>query len=118
MARNRDNAPVGNTCPKIDEVISLISQMDYEFTDEDNEDKKQKESAANVLLEQIRSDNSQLREWGNAEYLRAEENERERDDLLKQVETLKSDIDYYIKQNGILSDENSELQYNAKYANQ
>lgn len=92
MARYRDYAPVGNTCPKIDGVISLISQMDYELSDDDNDDKKEKEKEANVLLESIRSDNASLREWGNAEYLRAEELEKERDSLQSEVDRLKNEI--------------------------
>ena len=89
MARYIDNAPVGHTCPKIDTVISFIDSIDSE------------EIHPNVLkeminiMEEIRSANSQLREWGN--------------DLCKQVDELQGEINDEIRKNDKLQDEISDL---------
>jgi hypothetical protein len=38
MARNRDNAPVGHTCPKINQVISFLEKIDWDLSDDDEKD--------------------------------------------------------------------------------
>lgn len=43
-------------------------------------------------MEKIRSDNSELRDWGNECYNRAEEIEKERDSLVDKVEELEEQI--------------------------
>jgi len=66
-----DNAPVGNTCGKIDDAISFMNE--------------------------VRSDNEELRKWGNDLH-------DELQDALKEIEALKSEID-------CLEEQVSELKY-------
>lgn len=73
MARYRDQAPVSNTCPLIDEVISAVDDATFE------ENSWWDKESVTAILEKIRSANSELREWGNDEYERAEDAEKERD---------------------------------------
>lgn len=75
MARYRDQAPVGNTCPLIDEVISAVEDATFE------ENIWWDKESVTAILEKIRSANSELREWGNYEYERAEDAEKERDNF-------------------------------------
>jgi len=103
MGRNGDSAPVGYTCKTIDSVIGHLeeakSEAEYYLAESENEDfrsscaeiKVNLESAI-LAMEKIRSDNSELRDWGNSEFNRAEELEKERDDLLSEVEELKEQM--------------------------
>ena len=95
MARRGDNAPIGHTCPKIDSVISEIHSL-YLSSEEMS---KTQYTLFEKLMEEIRLANSTLREWGNEQYERAEEFERDLDhangeisDLKDEVESLKSEI--------------------------
>lgn len=95
MARRGDNAPVGHTCPKIDSVISMVHSL-YLSSEEMS---KQEYTEFEKLMEEIRSANSTLREWGNEENQKAEEFEkdldyanRKIDDLTEEVEALKVEI--------------------------
>ena len=75
-----DNAPVGNTCPTIDEVIAFIDSI----VPDENLERQEIEHIKN-LIEDIRSANSQLREWGNDNHERAETLEEELKSIDKRV---------------------------------
>lgn len=87
-----DAAPIGHTCPMIDDIIYFIK--DIEWDDQEIDLQKESEKALNIL-EKIRSANSTLREWGNEQYQRAEEAEKE--------------VDYYKDRVSILEDEIADL---------
>lgn len=95
-----DNAPVKETCPLIDDVKSVL----FYLNDGETPDIKD----ALDLLEKIRDANSKLREWGNEQYNRAEDLEKEYEhkkgqlegeikDLTKEVEELQEEV-YDLKQ--------------------
>jgi peptidoglycan hydrolase CwlO-like protein len=87
----RDNAPIKNTCPIIDDVVRYVDGFYKDFATEYNEsDFKDVYS----ILEHIRNANSTLRDWGNEEYERANELEKQVDELDKENTNLKSDIKY------------------------
>lgn len=60
----KDNSPVGYTCKSIDEAIDIIEHVDLNEYDK---------YLVLDLLEDLRKDNLQLREWGNSLF---EENEK------------------------------------------
>ena len=105
MARWNDNAPVGNTCPKIDNVIAIIdnlSEYDINIDDEfSNMEKDVKEAIS--IMENIRSDNSELREWGNELF-------REKVDLENNVYQLEKRISELERENSNYSDEVKDLE--------
>ena len=35
--RNRDDAPIGHTCPKIDQVIAFLDKIEWDVDNEDEE---------------------------------------------------------------------------------
>ena len=89
MGRKTDNAPIGHTCPKIDDVISTVHNWysdAEEITKSDYQNFEKK-------MEEIRSANSTLREWGNEQCQLAEEFESDLDDAKEQVTDLKSEIE-------------------------
>jgi chromosome segregation ATPase len=88
----RDNAPVGNTCPKIDQVISFLENIDWDLEDEAEKDLSIECKEMVEVMEEIRKANDALRTWGNEEYKSKNEYEKERDDLEKEVKDLKSDL--------------------------
>lgn len=81
-----DNAPVGKTCPIIDKVISFIQSIDYEGMNMSDY------SNALDRMEEIRSANGALRDWGNEEYKRAEELESELDNVKSELEDALNEI--------------------------
>ena len=83
----RDNSSVPQTCPVIDKVISFIESLDYEDLS------TQSIKDAVNYMEEIRRMNSDLRDWGNDEYARAEENEAEKDDLEYKYKSLLDEMD-------------------------
>ena len=87
MARNRDYAPVGNTCPMIDEVISAIESVDW------SENTFHTAQSVSEIMEKIRSANLELRNWGNDEFKRAEELEKDLDYANREIEQLKDVIE-------------------------
>lgn len=96
MARRGDNAPVPHTCPKIDDVIGIVTEI-YRVDEPITKGELQN---IEKQMEDIRTANSKLREWGNEEYERAEELEKDRDyyqDLSEKYESeiadLKAEID-------------------------
>ena len=103
MSRNYDNAPIGNTCPAIDKIIDKMEEAknDAKWC-MDNPDENSDDELTNIIwnldyaisdMEQIRSDNSTLRDWGNEIYNEKDELERERDDLLLRIEELESELE-------------------------
>jgi predicted RNase H-like nuclease (RuvC/YqgF family) len=92
MARNRDNAPIGYTCPKIDQVISFLEKIDWDLEDEDEKDLSIECKEIIEVMEEIRKANDTLRTWGNEEYNSKNEYEEEKDELEKEVKNLKSDL--------------------------
>ena len=104
MARHNDNAPIGYTCPIINSVIDRMklakNEADYISKHSQEEDST---GGASIILEElsnaieeiedVRSANSELRDWGNEEYNRAEEVERERDEAIRDKEYLQEEID-------------------------
>jgi predicted nucleic acid-binding Zn-ribbon protein len=94
MGRYRDEAPVGNTCPLIDQVIFLINDLsNYDTSvDDDKIDMQYDIKDANNLLEKIRSANSSLRDWGNELYSEKEDLEKQVSDLTDEVTNLKDEL--------------------------
>lgn len=70
-----DNAPVGNTCGDIDKVSQGIIDAYEALRHEDIDSAESVLVGLNNTLEQIRSDNAELRKWGNEQYQRAEDTE-------------------------------------------
>jgi chromosome segregation ATPase len=97
MARYRDEAPVGNTCPLIDSVISLIDNLsNYDITDDDEKkDMLHDVKVANDILEEIRSANSSLRDWGNELYSDKEDLEKENNLLKGEISDLSNEVENY-----------------------
>ena len=88
MGRKTDNAPIGQTCPLIDETISQVHNwyMDSE------EISKNEYQGFEQRMEKIRQANSALREWGNDECRRADEAEKDLDYWKDQAEKLADEI--------------------------
>ena len=82
MAR-KDNAPAPHTCPLIDTVINMIKTT----TDEDFDIKE-----AINMMEQIRTANGELRDWGNELFNEKEELEDQISDLEGKLEDKQEDI--------------------------
>jgi hypothetical protein len=108
MRRQRDNAPIGNTCPDIDKVIEVLAGVSDRlrelsdkidcnlFEAECNDIFEQSGNLKNLFdgrrspLEELRSANETLRNWGNAECQRADEAEDEVKSLRSQISELES----------------------------
>ena len=91
MGRYYDNSGIANTCPLINEVIEFIENQDEDTTTEEK---------ANIIntLEQIRSMNLSLRDWGNEQCNLNESNKNEVDYLTRQITALEQDISYVRQQ--------------------
>lgn len=102
MARHNDNAPIGHTCPIIDNVIGKMESAKNEADYISKHPEEDSSEEANTILgelvdaikeiEDVRSANSELRDWGNEEYNRAEEAEGERDEAIRDKEYLQEEI--------------------------
>lgn len=103
MARYNDKAPVGNTCPIIDSVISYMDSAkgEAEYIKANPEEDSTNE-AVNIIselasaiseIENVRDANVELRQWGNDEYERADEAEGERGDAIRDKEYLEDEIE-------------------------
>ena len=100
---SRDNAPIKNTCPTIDNIIgrmeSALAEAEYIYKhpEEDSTDEAgtiiSELANAIVDMENIRDDNTELRAWGNEEYERAEYAEGERDDAIRDTEILREELE-------------------------
>lgn len=86
MNRRGDNAPVGNTCPKINVVISIL-ENDVVFDEETGGPHE-----AIKIMEEIREANLELRNWGNELYREKEAAEKEIEQLQRQVEALDDEL--------------------------
>lgn len=86
----RDNAPIGNTCPIIDRVLGLISDLYNNTTDDEQSEKDYK--AAKDYLEEIRSANATLREWGNELFYKCDELEKDLDNANNDIDSLKDKL--------------------------
>lgn len=103
MSRYTDNAPIGNTCGMIDNIIGRMEQARNEAEYINNHPEEDSSGEAVSILdelyfaikemEDIRNANSELREWGNEQHDRADEAENERDDLLLEKERLEDRVD-------------------------
>lgn len=89
MGRYNDNAPIGNTCPIIDDVCRYIEgfreQYDTDSADYDFD-------MALGVLEDIRGANLELRNWGNDLYGQLEESEKERERFVFYIEDLEEKL--------------------------
>jgi len=92
MSRNRDNAPIGHTCPTIDRVISFLDRIDWNMEDEVERDLSIDCKDAVKDMEEIRKANDALRTWGNEECKYKEEYEEEKIELVKEVDKLGNDL--------------------------
>ena len=99
MARNKDNAPVANTCPKIDQVISFLEKLDWDlkkqiFKLSDDDEKYLSFECKKIVevMEEIRKANHALRTWGNEEYNSKNEHEQEIKDLKAEIENLEKKL--------------------------
>lgn len=100
-----DRAPIGNTCPSIDSIIGVLEGV----ADRLEEIARRTECAVTIddlerqagnlrdliigrrsALEEIRSDNDQLRQFGNQESERADEAEVKIKALQEQISELES----------------------------
>ena len=90
MGRFNDNAPVGNTCPIIDDVVSYIEHFREEFSNEDNDIDFH---FALGVMEDIRSANLELRNWGNDLYQELEELKKERDNLIDELNDSEEELE-------------------------
>ena len=103
MGTYNDNAPIGHTCPIIDNVISRMEsskeEADYISLHPEEDSSEEANTISNEIkiaileIEDVRSANSELRDWGNEEYSRAEEAEKERDEAIRDKEYLQEEID-------------------------
>jgi chromosome segregation ATPase len=90
MSRFNDNAPVKNTCPIIDDVIRYIESFREELGNEENDIDFH---FALGVMEDIRSANSELRDWGNSLYDDLHHVEKERDNLIDELDDSQSELE-------------------------
>jgi predicted nucleic acid-binding Zn-ribbon protein len=89
MGRLDDNAPVGHTCSTIDDVISSLTELHISGEPMSRRELIDLEKTMN----QIRSDNGALRDWGNQQCQLAYELEKEMDYYKDLSEKYKDEID-------------------------
>ena len=92
----RDNAPVPHTCPMIDRVIYAINSVEWE-------DNYWSKDDLIDLMEDIRSANSTLRNWGNEKHLECNE-------LEDKIYDLENDLKYKAEEIETLNNEINELE--------
>lgn len=90
MGRYDDNAPIGNTCPIINDAVNYIEGFREAFSNEDNDIDFH---FALGVMEDIRSANLELRNWGNGLYRDLEEIEQERNKLIDQLDDSESELE-------------------------
>lgn len=91
MSRYSDNSGVPNTCPKIDEVIDFLHNIDWDLDDEDECDLAHETTKMIQVMEEIRKANSTLRDWGN--------------DMCRERDEAQKDLEYYQSKNEDLEKE-------------
>lgn len=93
---NKDNAPVSYTCSEIDTVISGIKEAMRIIDDSEDIDMRKAYDELSDLperLEDLRSCNEQLREWGNDLYSKVEELEAELESIRSGIRNLCTDLE-------------------------
>lgn len=102
MGRYTDYAPIENTCPMIDDVISTLLSIDWNLEDENECELNQRFIRLQGVMEDIRCANSTLREWGNEQFktvMDLEKEVQEKNETISvlqiEIEQLKKDIEYY-----------------------
>jgi len=83
----KDNSPVNSTCPEINSATESISSIRDTLLEQIEE--------LNYLskgLEKLRTENSDLRTWGNEQYDRVEELEKELKGANKEIDELKREL--------------------------
>jgi chromosome segregation ATPase len=101
--RRYSREPLGHTCPRVNNAQSEISGIvnDLESVDCSEEDKVILNDAITSLnslsedLENLRTDNSTLRDWGNEEAKKADDFEKELDETRDQLSEMETDRDHY-----------------------
>lgn len=91
----KDYSPIRHTCPMIDEVINIIMYPEWDLSDPDEEKLRDEFKEAIDIMEQIRTANSTLREWGNETYIEKLDLEKEIDWLEKRVAELEYEVRNY-----------------------
>jgi len=86
MPRYNDASGIGQTCPKINEVISAIESVEW------SENEWWTEKMLVEIMEEIRKANSDLRDWGNDMCRERDDLQDENDNLESRIKDLKSDI--------------------------
>jgi len=90
ISSSRKKEPVENTCPLIDTIIGIIEDCYLEFPREPF--LKKQFDMSKPILEEIRTANSSLREWGGKNAEEADEFEEKFDDAEKKIDTLERRI--------------------------
>ena len=90
---SKDNAPIGNTCPMIDDVIRSIDYIKDRMSPAADDDIHDDFKNALSVLEDVRSANSTLREWGNDQHNRADDFEGQADHLEAELRKLRSELE-------------------------
>lgn len=83
----KDNSLVSQTCPEINNASSTIDSIESNLSEQIVELR-----ALDKGLEKLRTENSDLRTWGNEQYDRAEELEKELTVANKEIEELKQGL--------------------------
>ncbi|MEN6511472.1 MAG: hypothetical protein ABFD00_06515 [Chloroherpetonaceae bacterium] len=103
-----DRAPVGQTCPEIDQTINTLELVEREIADKYIQIKKYMDIVINAM-EKIRQDNASLREWGNKAYELLEESESARQEALKQCDILEQQLEKAVAELQELKEENDDI---------
>ena len=130
MSRRREE-PVKNTCPGIDRIISTITAICKQMESCNDEDEKDallecisdwKSDLESIgvgkwnELEDLRSANAALRDWGNEMYNDAESLESERDEFERKYEDEKEKVSKLEDEIEDLKSEISELERVAQHS--
>jgi chromosome segregation ATPase len=105
----RDNAPVGNTCPMIDDVVSHIDNIVGQSAEGWENYTTNEGELAKGLMEKIRSANDSLRTWGNEMCQERDEFEKENDYNLARIKELELEVSNYTDENKELKQEIDDL---------
>lgn len=107
MAWRGDPTGVAQTCPLIDEVISFLNNIEW---DEGEEELNNDSIRMAQVLEMIRKANTKLREFGHAQYERANENEKDLERASGRIDELEHTITVLEKECSSLTSEINDLQ--------
>ena len=84
-----DNAPIKNTCPIINDVVSYLEKFREDFSNEDND---LDFHFALGVMEDIRAANLELRNWGNDLHRDLESVSKERDILIDKLDEAEHEL--------------------------